>query len=324
MDLAWRPLTEDDAAAAAATTMAAEVVDDLGESYSAEDFAEVLTRSSVDRERGSVGVFAADGRLAAFGLLYARTAADPVHEMHFWGIVRPDFRRRGIGAGVTERMLAAAPVISQARFPGAPVAVTAIALDRAAGPIALLESAGFEADHYEFGMLRVLGDADRAAPAEIPAGYALVPFGPEVSEEVRITHNQAFVPDHPGATVATEQAWAERVETVSFRRDLSFGLRHEASGQMAGYVLVNYYEADTEMTGLRDAYVNYLGTRREHRRRGVGSALLSAVLRAAARDGMDTASLGVQAENPSGALGTYKHAGFEVRRTFVSYRKPLG
>lgn len=324
MDLVWRPLTADDAEAAAATSMAAEAVDDLGESYGAEDFAEVLTGSSIDPERGSVGVFAADSRLAAFGLVYARTAADPVHEMHLWGVVHPDFRRRGIGTRVTERMLAAAPAISQACFPGAPLAVTASALDRAPGQIALLESTGFGAHHYEFGMVRALGDADRAAEPEIPVGYGLVPFGPEVSEEIRITHNEAFVPDHPGSTVATEQVWAERVDISSFRRDLSFGLRHQASGQMAGYVLVNYYEADTEMTGLRDAYVQYLGTRREHRRRGVGSSLLSAVLHAAAKGGMDTASLGVQAENPSGALGVYKHAGFEVRRTFVIYRRAMG
>jgi mycothiol synthase len=77
------------------------------------------------------------------------------------------------------------------------------------------------------------------------------------------------------------------------------------------------------MTGLRDAYISYVGTRREHRRRGVGSGLLSAVLHAAAKDGMDTASLGVQADNPSGALGAYKHAGFEVRRTFVVYRRTM-
>jgi mycothiol synthase len=324
VEFVWRALTEDDAEAAAVTSMAAEAVDDLGEAYGAEDFAEALTESSIDLERGSVGVFAVDGRMAAFGLVYARTAADPVHEMHLWAVVHPDFRRRGIGTGVTERMLAAARVISEARFPGVPLAVTSSALDRVLGQIALLESTGFEAHHYEFGMLRTIGDADRAADPGVPPGYALVPFGPEVSEEIRFTHNAAFVPDHPGSTVATEQTWAERVQISSFRQDLSFGLRHEASGQMAGYVLVNYYEADTEMTGLRDAYVNYLGTRREHRRRGVGSALLSAVLHAAAKDGMDTASLGVQAENPSGALGTYEHAGFEVRRRFVVYRREMG
>ena len=323
MDLVWRALTGDDAQAVAATASAAEAVDDQGESYGAADIAEMLAGSSIDPDRGSVGAFTADGQLAAFSLVFARTAADPVHEMHLLGLVHPDFRRRGIGTAVTERMLAAAQVISEARFPGAPLTVLGAAFDQASDQIALFESTGFGVDHYEIAMLRPIGDADRTAVPRLPAGYALVPFSPRVSQEIRITHNEAFVPDHPGSTVATEQSWAERVQTLSFRDDLSFGLRHEASGQMAGYVLVSYYAADTEMTGLRDAYVQYLGTRREHRRQGVGTALLRVVLHAAAQDGMDTASLGVNAENPSGALGTYQHAGFKVRRTFIIYHKVM-
>jgi ribosomal protein S18 acetylase RimI-like enzyme len=38
---------------------------------------------------------------------------------------------------------------------------------------------------------------------------------------------------------------------------------------------------------------------------------------------MDEALLGVDAENPTGALGVYESVGFEVKIRARSYRKPL-
>ncbi|HEY3871083.1 MAG TPA: hypothetical protein VGM10_22175, partial [Actinocrinis sp.] len=73
--LIWRALTAADTAAAAEVCAAAEAVDDEGESFDAEDILEDLTAASVDPERGALAAVTADGRMAAFALIYARTAA---------------------------------------------------------------------------------------------------------------------------------------------------------------------------------------------------------------------------------------------------------
>ncbi len=39
--------------------------------------------------------------------------------------------------------------------------------------------------------------------------------------------------------------------------------------------------------------------------------------------GLTSAALGVDAENPSGALGLYQGVGFGVERQAAAYRKPL-
>jgi ribosomal protein S18 acetylase RimI-like enzyme len=39
--------------------------------------------------------------------------------------------------------------------------------------------------------------------------------------------------------------------------------------------------------------------------------------------GMTSAWLGVDAENPTGALGVYERAGFAVHSRAVAYRKPM-
>ena len=47
------------------------------------------------------------------------------------------------------------------------------------------------------------------------------------------------------------------------------------------------------------------------------------VLREAREAGFDTASLGVDSQNPTGALGIYERTGFTVRRTWINYAREL-
>ena len=56
---------------------------------------------------------------------------------------------------------------------------------------------------------------------------------------------------------------------------------------------------------------------------GLARALVAESLRAFRDDGMTSAVLGVDAENPTGALGVYESNGFRVHRKGLNYRKPL-
>ena len=55
----------------------------------------------------------------------------------------------------------------------------------------------------------------------------------------------------------------------------------------------------------------------------LASALISASLAAAVADGKSSASLGVDADSPTGAVGVYERLGFEVKHKFVSYRRSV-
>ncbi|MGH6656623.1 MAG: GNAT family N-acetyltransferase [Actinocrinis sp.] len=322
-ELAWRPLTDADVPAVADLMVAAETVDDEGESWGAEDLAEELAGPGIDRRHGAFGAFTRDGRPVAMTLIWARTAADPVHEMFTWAVLHPRWRGRGIGADLTERGVAAAAKISALRFPGAPAVLQRDAYERRTDLLEHLERHGFTARHYDIAMERRIDPEDAGAEPAPPKGYGLARFTAEVAEEFRTIHNVAFVLDHPGSTVQTPEYWAARVGSESFRADLTFGLREQATGELAGYVLSRYYEADTAATGRRDVYLDYIGTGREHRGRGVASALIATVVHTAARQGFDSASLSMRSDNPSGALGVYERAGFALRRRFVSYARDL-
>jgi ribosomal protein S18 acetylase RimI-like enzyme len=93
-------------------------------------------------------------------------------------------------------------------------------------------------------------------------------------------------------------------------------------GAVAGYVMSYESAADTARTGVRDLYVGTVGTVPAHRGRGIAGALLAHVLQGAVDQGYATASLTVDADNPTGALGVYDRAGFRLCRREVTYLRP--
>jgi ribosomal protein S18 acetylase RimI-like enzyme len=129
---------------------------------------------------------------------------------------------------------------------------------------------------------------------------------------VRTVHNTAFV-DHFGTAERDAYAWQTWFTgQKAFRPELSrLAL---AYGAVVGYCLVYEYDADTEATGVREAYLGQIGVLPAARGRGIASACMAASLHAAAADGLGRAGLTVDTHNTTGALGLYEHLGFVVDR----------
>ena len=105
--------------------------------------------------------------------------------------------------------------------------------------------------------------------------------------------------------------WAPgTIHSDVFRGDLS---RIALDGdQIAAYILA--YD------GVEGSvYIGQVGTRRPWRKRGLASALLSDSVRAAAAAGSRSASLGVDADSPTGAVGVYERLGFQIRHKVVVF-----
>jgi mycothiol synthase len=83
------------------------------------------------------------------------------------------------------------------------------------------------------------------------------------------------------------------------------------------------YHSDNEAFGRRRGWLDSVFVRRAWRRRGLGAALVARALVRLREAAMDAAMLGVDSDNPSGALALYERAGFEVHRRSAAYRKPM-
>jgi mycothiol synthase len=316
--LTARRLRADDMGAVADLLAAAEPVDRTGENEDAEGLAEYLVNDRIDLDRDTVAVLAGDELVA-----YASTVDLGDHRDEYAvmlsGCVHPRVRGRGIGRALLGWETARCGELHRERHPempgrfgvGVPSANTS--LER------LVQRAGFEPVQYYFVMRRPLTDLP---PVRALEGIDVVPFDTERDEEVRRTHNLAFV-DHFGTAERDAYAWQTWFTgQKAFRPDLSrLAL---ADDVVVGYTLVYEHDADTVATGVREAYFGQIGVLPGARGGGVASACIVDSLHAAAADGLDRAGLTVDTHNTTGALGLYERLGFAVdgRETVWAFRVP--
>jgi ribosomal protein S18 acetylase RimI-like enzyme len=163
---------------------------------------------------------------------------------------------------------------------------------------------------------------DQPVPAaQLPQALRLKPFDTAYEDALREAHFEAFS-DHWGWTPPSVETWRSRnVGSRAFRGLQSYVVMD--GDTVAAYVNCYEYEADTEVTGVRQLYIGQVGTRRAYRGRGLARAALAKVLAKGAEAGYQQAALGVDAENPTGALGLYEKLGFSTYQKYVNYQLAL-
>lgn len=326
MEISLQPLTLQHTAAWARLLAAAERVDETGEHYSAEDLAEEFTDPTRDCDRDFVGAWAGE-QLVGFASVMARDTLEPgvppAHRIYLEGTTHPDHRGRGIGTELLAWAVRRGREAHDALFAGTPALLQCTGPVGNSAQVRLLEGSGFVAQRWMFGMERGLDQP--VAPCSVPRGLTVHAYQSSWAEAVRSAHNDAFA-DHWGFTPWSPTLWRQWVsETRAFRPGISRVLVEDGQADdVVGYLVGYEYDADMAATGFREAYVGKLGVRRAWRGRGAGSALLSSTLQACYEAGYERASLDVDADNPTGALGLYRRAGFEVRRRSATYVRRIG
>jgi mycothiol synthase len=294
-----------------------ETVDRQDEHASVEETLEGFSDPGCDLPRGSIAAYDG-GTMAGYGMLTARMAADPVHEMYVSGGVHPAYRRRGLGGRVLQWAEQAAPALHQERFGGQPLSLAGYTQASNARAVALYAAHGYTQARWFRGMRR---DLSLPLPqAGVPDGIEIAGFTDARSPDAMLVRNESFR-DHWGSTEYTEEGWRHAAGQQAFRPEFSF-LAY-GGGQPLGLVIGLEYAADTEASGRRDLDIPIVAVRRAGRKRGIASALLSRAMAEARAAGFGTASLGVDADSPSGAVGLYERLGFTATGTWISQRKPL-
>ena len=316
--LTWRPLLGEDAEALHALRRAVETADALPFRISLAELQHELGNPDGPLELDTLGAFTGDGRLVAFGRVRARLAGTS-GRVNLDGDVHPAMRRQGLGTRLLAWSEARARALLAEGAGGRGellVECDARAVDRPA----LFRAAGFQPVRWSTTMRRQLEAG--ASPTGLPAPYHLATWAPELDAATHAAFEDAFQ-DHWGHQPLTAETWRhDFAEAPTFRPDLS---RLALDGdRVAALVLVSVYPDDEEATGVRAAWLDLIGTRRPDRRRGLASGLVAHTLAAAAEVGLSEAALGVDMENPSGALGLYERLGFSRWWQFVHWAKPCG
>jgi mycothiol synthase len=313
-----RPIDKGDVEAWAELLAAKEQVDQNGENFGAEDLAEELERPHLDLAKDTIGLWSGD-RMVGYGIAHVRTAVVDVDRVNTEGAIDPEWRRQGLGTALMRWLIARAGELHTTTHPDSPGQVSTGVSSTNVGAVRLLRNLGFEEERYFFDMRRPLDQPIPNAP--VPDGLKLRSYDTSYEEALRQAHYEAFS-DHWGWSPPTPEAWrARNVGSRAFRGVQSYYVLD--GDTIAAYVNGYESEADTEVTGIRELYIGQVGTRRAYRGRGLARAALAKVLAKAAEAGYQRAALGVDADNPTGALGLYEALGFVTHKKFISYRLPL-
>ncbi len=260
-----------------------------------------------------------DGRIVAYADVRHRPDSDGTEVFAVVGAVDPSVRRRKLGtallafneARARERALA-----ELGRTDGA--LLHSWAGDEQLGAIALLERAGYTVARYFFHMVRQTLDEIPDPP--LPAGLEIRPVLPEDHRKIFDADAEAFH-DHWGGFDESDAAFEGFFSGPAFRPEL-WRVAWDGT-EVAGVVMVEVMTSYNAEHDARRIEVSGVSVRRPWRGRGLARALVADALRGARDAGMTSATLGVDAQNPTGALGVYEAVGFAVDRRSRAYRRPM-
>ncbi|MEK6719560.1 MAG: GNAT family N-acetyltransferase [Chloroflexota bacterium] len=257
------------------------------------------------------------GRIVAMGAVI-RSIRDGATQFTLDAAVHPEWRRRRIGTAILRWQEARAQERLDEEPADGNVALMSWIDDTQVGALALLANAGYRQVRYGFMMLRDLADA--IPDVSLPAPLEIRPVREEDHRRIFEAENEAFR-DHWNHR---EQEEVDFVRTFA-QPDIDTSLWRIAwdGDEVASVVMNCIYPEENEGLGVRRGWLDRISTRRPWRRRGVASALIVSSFQAFRERGMTDAALGVDSENPNGALGLYVGLGFRRHQTGIAHRKEL-
>ena len=315
----WRPARRADAPAIFQMRLAADKADNGNGAGTLRETESLFEDAWINTEADTLLAATPEGQVAALIAVFVNPEPEEEARAFISDEVHPEQRGRGLeafllawGEARGRQRLRDAP----ARFPrvlrsGSP--------DHLPQRIALLEGHGFTPIRYFYRMRRDLAQPIPDQP--LPEGLTLRAFSPELSDGLRDAFNESFR-DHWSFEPVTEADWRIFfVERETFRPDLTFVVME--GGEIAGYSLNRVDPDENARQAIREGCVGQLGTRRRWRKRGIASALLCESMRAFRAEGLDFATLGVDAENLTGALALYQRVGFVPVKRFIAFAKAV-
>lgn len=296
------------------------VVDGIEETCSPEEIAAEINFSKDFDPTVDIVMAEAGGQLV--GYAKASSNVNDEGQWIYWqsGFVLPAWRHKGLGRALLGFTEARSRAQAEGRPVDAPHLLRGIGEDTALGKIALFEQGGYGVIRYYFFMIRQ--GLDELPEVTLPAGFEFRPATPEDDRKIWEAKEEAFR-DHWGHTTKTDadyQTWFHS----PFRQPEHWPVIWDvARNEVAAMSLNCIVEEENATFGFKRGSINHLGVRRPYRGQGLGRAVLLKGMEIFRQHGMTEAVLGVDSENPSGALGLYERNGFTVLNKDALYQKAV-
>ncbi|KAA3644901.1 MAG: GNAT family N-acetyltransferase [Chloroflexi bacterium] len=261
-----------------------------------------------------------DNEPVAYGRVWWEKEFEGPYTYSSFVFLVPEWRRKGIGTAMLRYQEKSMREIAEennhpldeARF------YQTWADDPEEGKKALLSNAGYKPVRYFFEMTRPTKDPIPDAP--LPEGLVVRPVREDEYRKVLDAENRAFE-DHWGHTPLTEKDFESWQQEPKFNPAL-WKVAWDGD-EIAGMVLNFVNEKENEEYERKRGWTEDISVQRPWRKRGVAKALIAQSIQMFREMGMDHTALGVDAENPSGALGLYEYMGYKTVKQMAVYRKEM-
>lgn len=256
-----------------------------------------------------------DDRIVGYGRHQWIDTSDGLREHRIFVFTAPDTRHAldPILDAITERAAEVARAQGEA---GMPRALSTFVGEAQAWRREPFERRGYAPIRWGFEMVRP--DLENVDVPPMPEGIEVRPVGHEHLRQLWNADTEAFR-DHWGGFDASEEAFQEWLGEPDL--DPSLFVVAWDGDEIAGGVLNTINASENEQLGVERGCLDSVFVRRPWRRRGLAAALVARSLVLLRERGMRSAILGVDAENPTGALGVYERAGFQVATRDVCLRR---
>ena len=237
------------------------------------------------------------------------------HQQH----LHPDWRGRGIRMAMLRHCEARAREVAATLPQGKPMQLSTWLCEDEKALIALLEAEGHSPARYFFEMVRDLREPLEDRP--LPEGLEVRPVPEEDHRRVFFAANEALK-DHWAGREWTEVDYQEFMNDPII--DPALWVVAYDGDEVAGTVLNWVHEEENERLGRKWGYTEIITVQRPYRGKGLAKALITRSMLMLKGMGMEVANLGVDTENPSGALGLYTGLGYHTIKSYLIHRKDLG
>jgi mycothiol synthase len=178
-----------------------------------------------------------------------------------------------------------------------------------------VEADGWKPVRHSFQMRIDLND--EVPEPRWPDGISARTIQPGDEQPLYEANAEAFADDWAFVRQPFEQWSSEAFGRENF--DPALVLVAKEGGEVAGFSINGWHASGDPQFG----WIGSLGVRPQWRRRGLATALLHQSFRDFRERGATRVGLGVDAENPTGAVDLYEGVGMEVARRNVTYEKRL-
>ncbi len=261
----------------------------------------------------------ANGQPVAYGFTSWEDTTDGLRDYMTRGHVHPEWRRRGVGTAILAHNEARLRNVAASQETDRPRHYVGFSPEARVGAVALLTGNGYRPVRFFFDMLRP--NLEEVDVPPMPEGLEIRPVEGRVRlRQLFDADAEAFL-DHWGGFDVSD----EKFEQWMADPDLDPTLHVVAwdGDEIAGAVVNSINEHENRELDRRRGLLDSVFVRRPWRGQGLAAALVARSLVLLRERGMTSAWLGVDADNPTGALRLYEKAGFGVHLRSTAYRKPM-